>query len=238
MVTAIAAAACAVLLSACSGSLPLLSGVEDPQAGVGDAAPVLAMAKRQRTTARDILLEWSTYGVDRRPYKRPRTASVTPTLDAVTMPDYSMSINEIVANEVCRSCEQKPYHHQVLQASSQYGVPPGVIHAVIQKESRYNPAATSKKRARGLMQVTPGTGKFVGVDNSQKLYDPQTNINAGTAYLKYLMQNHDTFDKVLAAYNSGPGNVRKYNGVPPFNETRRYVVDVKRFYATTSRDEP
>jgi soluble lytic murein transglycosylase-like protein len=88
------------------------------------------------------------------------------------------------------------------------------------------------------MQITPGTGKLVGVDNSQKLYDPQTNINAGTAYLKYLMQNHDTFDEVLAAYNAGPGNVRKYKGVPPFSETRRYVGDVKRFYAATSRDEP
>jgi soluble lytic murein transglycosylase-like protein len=70
------------------------------------------------------------------------------------------------------------------------------------------------------------------------LYDPQTNIHAGTAYLKYLMRTHATFDEVLAAYNSGPGNVRKYNGVPPFNETQRYVRDVRKFYAATSGDEP
>jgi soluble lytic murein transglycosylase-like protein len=74
----------------------------------------------------------------------------------------------------------------------------------------------------------------MGVRNSQSLYDPQTNINVGTAYLKYLMRQHDTVDKALAAYNSGPRNVRKYSGVPPFMETRRYVRDVKAFYAITS----
>jgi soluble lytic murein transglycosylase-like protein len=115
-------------------------------------------------------------------------------------------------------------------------VPPGLIHAVIQKESGYNPLATSHRQARGLMQVSPGTARFVGLTAAINLYVPQTNINAGTAYLKYLMQNHATFDEVLAAYNSGPGNVRKYNGVPPFLETQRYVKDVKRFYFVTSKE--
>jgi soluble lytic murein transglycosylase-like protein len=116
-----------------------------------------------------------------------------------------------------------------------HGVPAALIHAVIQKESSYNPAATSKRHARGLMQITPSTGKYMGVKDSKNLYDPQTNINTGTAYLKYLMESHDTVDEVLAAYNSGPANVRKYNGVPPFNETRRYVRDVKKFFSSTTK---
>ncbi|MDB5839631.1 MAG: lytic transglycosylase protein [Herminiimonas sp.] len=151
-----------------------------------------------------------------------------------------MPIHEIMAGAAgaaCGACEHKPYHHLVMQASNQHGVPAGLIHAVIQKESAYNPVATSRQNARGLMQITPGTGKYMGVGNSRQLYDPQTNIDTGTAYLKYLMRSHDTVEEVLAAYNSGPGNVRKYNGVPPFSETRRYVRDVKTVFAFTSNIE-
>jgi soluble lytic murein transglycosylase-like protein len=84
------------------------------------------------------------------------------------------------------------------------------------------------------MQVMPDTGRVMGVADARQLYDPRTNIHAGTAYLKYLMRNYDTMEKVLAAYNAGPGNVRKYNGVPPFSETRRYVHEVKKLYVATS----
>jgi len=188
-------------------------------------------------TARQILAEWSTFGLDQKRYapgrRGQRAHAMAP---SGGLSDYSATIQEILANAVCRACEDKPYHRMVLAASSQHGVPPGLIHAVIQKESGYNPLATSRRQARGLMQVTAATARFVGVTADSNLYDPQTNINAGTAYLKYLMQNHVTFDEVLAAYNSGPGNVRKYNGVPPFMETQRYVKDVKRFYFVTSKE--
>lgn len=192
---------------------------------------------KRSTSAQDILAEWGTFGADNGRGRLPRkSANVRLNETMYLAPDYSLSVNEIAANAACRACEDKPYHRMVLAASSQHGVPAGLIHAVIQKESGYNPSATSHKQARGLMQITPDTARFVGVSRVLHLYDPQTNINAGTAYLKYLMQSHLTFDKLLAAYNAGPGNVRKYNGVPPFAETRRYIQDVKRYYFVTSKE--
>lgn len=232
------AATVALLLGGCANQAPLLSSDhhgDDARRGTMGAA-ASAQAKGMRITSRDILSEWSTYGIDPWPQKQRRSTTASLSRDSLDQPDYTVTIEQIMANAVCRSCEEKPYHHMVVKASNRHGVPTSLIHAVIQKESGYNPRATSNKRARGLMQVTPGTGKFMGVSNSQHLYDPQTNINAGVAYLKYLMANHDTVDEVLAAYNSGPGNVRKYKGVPPFGETKRYVRDVKKLYVTTSKE--
>lgn len=230
-------AASAMLLSACAGMPSLLSGGEAAKA---EAAALYASAgpadpKRSRLTGRDIMLEWATLSRDRAPAKRKKSLRASPLDDVLEEPDITLSIRQIMANAVCRSCDEKPYHRMVVKASNRHGVPASLIHAVIQKESAYNPAARSHKHARGLMQVTPETARFVGVANSAHLYDPQTNIYAGTAYLKYLMSMHGTFDEVLAAYNAGPGNVRKYKGVPPFRETRRYVRDVKKLYKVTSR---
>lgn len=232
----LAVLAAAGLLAACAAPFPLLTdqAAAHPEPAAA-TAPVQARTKPHRpTTARDILAEWGTFGLDRQPYRRGRAPAAWRAADAAAIPAYSMPIQEIIANASCRSCDQRPYHSLVVQASNRHGVPVGLIHAVIQKESGYNAAATSRKRARGLMQVTPDTGRFMGVANSRQLYDPRTNINAGTAYLKYLMLSHDTVEEVLAAYNAGPGNVRKYNGVPPFSETRRYVHDVKKLYVSTS----
>jgi hypothetical protein len=226
-------ACAALLLSACGSLKTALSGDQ-----VELANPPLAVAagvKRTRMTSRDIMLEWSTVSGDRAPYKTKKAPRSSPLDRVLEEPDYAVSIKQIMANATCRSCEQKPYHQMVVNASNRHGVPTSLIHAVIQKESSYNPSATSKRRARGLMQITPETARFVGVSNSKQLYDPQTNIYTGTAYLKYLLANHDTVDEALAAYNAGPGNVRKYKGVPPFKETKRYVRDVKELYATTSR---
>lgn len=232
-------AAAALLLCACSGPLPFAAATpsdDHQQQSVESPAPHIAKPRRMRITSRDILAEWGTFGLAPRTFKRARSQRAMQVQDAMDVPDYSLTIEQIMASATCRSCEEKPYHRMVVNASNRHGVPAGLIHAVIQKESGYNPAATSTKRARGLMQLTPETARFVGVRNSAHLYDPQTNINAGAAYLKYLMTSHDTVDEVLAAYNAGPGNVRKYNGVPPFSETRRYIQDVKKFFATTSRE--
>ena len=226
-----------VLLAACASPFPLTQiggATQEQEASAAQPAPESARKKRVR--AQDVLAEWGTFGIEPRSLRKNGAAPRPRTL--LPMPDYSESIQEIVANATCHSCESKPYHRLVVNASLRHGVPPSLIHAVIQKESGYNPKARSPKNARGLMQVTPMTARFVGVSAGQSLYDPQTNIHAGTAYLKYLMRTHTTFDEVLAAYNSGPGNVRKYNGVPPFNETIRYVRDVRKFYAVTSGDEP
>lgn len=227
----------AAFLAACAGPFPItqIPGDENgQQVAATPAAPELARKKRVR--AQDVLAEWGTFGVEPRAFRKAARVASPGTM--LPMTDYSESIQDFVDNATCHSCDVKPYHSMVVNASLRHGVPPSLIHAVIQKESGYNPKARSRKNARGLMQVTPGTARFVGVANAHSLYDPQTNIHAGTAYLKYLMRTHTTFDEVLAAYNSGPGNVRKYNGVPPFSETRRYVRDVRKFYAASSGDEP
>lgn len=221
-------------------TLALLAGCagQTVQPSWEDFPPATPSPRASRaTSAHDILAEWGTFGADAgRGRMMGKSMNARARESLLLAPDYSLSVNEIVANATCRACEDKPYHRMVLAASSQHGVPAGLIHAVIQKESGYNPGATSNRQARGLMQITPGTARFVGVARAHNLYDPQTNINAGAAYLKYLMQTHSTFDSLLAAYNAGPGNVRKYNGVPPFAETRRYIQDVKRYYSVTSRD--
>lgn len=211
-----------VLLAACAGTIP----PPPPPESV-----VAAKVKPRRMLARDILSEWGTFGVDPASARRSRAVARLP---ATPAPIESPTIREIMANAACRDCEQKPFHSIVLQAADTHGVPPALIHAVIEKESGYNPRATSHRQARGLMQVMPATARMVGVDSSAALYDPHTNIHAGTAYLRMLMASHDTMDEVLAAYNAGPGNVRRYNGVPPFSETRRYVHEVKRSFALSA----
>lgn len=234
----------AALFSGC-GSLPA-SMPGTPDAPVPDTLavqyqvrPAKARNSIPRMTAQDIMIEWGTQGNMPPPTERGRLAKkirLADRIDELPASEPAL-IGEIIQNAVCRSCESKPYHAIVLRAAERYKVPASLIHAVIQKESGYNPVATSRKQARGLMQITPGTGKFLGVADSRSLYDPQINIFAGVAYLKYLMREYVTIERVLAAYNAGPGNVRKYNGVPPFAETRRYVHDVKTAYAFSSRLE-
>ncbi|MEM7701899.1 MAG: lytic transglycosylase domain-containing protein [Pseudomonadota bacterium] len=117
-------------------------------------------------------------------------------------------------------------------AARNYRVDPLLLHAVIKQESAYKPRATSRAGARGLMQVMPGTGRTLGVRNAHHLYDPQTNVDAGAKLLSQLWKRFDgDIDLVLAAYNAGEGAVRKYgNTVPPYRETRDYVVKVKANY--------
>src|SRR5687768_13376799 len=102
------------------------------------------------------------------------------------------------------------------------------VAAVIEQESRFKPKAKSPVGARGLMQLMPRTGKWMGAKN---LYDPEQNVDAGVKYIAYLDKRFKgDLKKIVAAYNGGEGNVMRYRGIPPFRETRTYVKKVMKNY--------
>lgn len=120
--------------------------------------------------------------------------------------------------------DKKTFAEIIREASARYGVDESVIRAVIKHESSFNPKAVSGCGAQGLMQLMPATAQSLGVKDA---FNPEENIMAGTHYLK---QKLDEFDGnlalALAAYNAGSGAVRKYGGIPPYQETRAYVNKV------------
>jgi len=110
------------------------------------------------------------------------------------------------------------------KASHEHNVDVDLLASVVKAESGGNARAVSRAGARGLMQLMPGTAGELGVEDSFK---PEQNVRGGTAYLdELLIRYHDNIAKALAAYNAGPGAVDKYNGIPPYHETRAYVARV------------
>lgn len=113
------------------------------------------------------------------------------------------------------------------EASAKFNLPQSLIQAVIVVESAGNPNAISKAGAKGLMQLIDSTASYVGVKN---VFNPRENIQGGAKYLREMLDMFDgNLDLALAAYNAGPSNVLKYNGIPPFRETQNYVQRVKRY---------
>jgi soluble lytic murein transglycosylase-like protein len=105
-------------------------------------------------------------------------------------------------------------------AADKYGLPRRLVRSVIATESDFQPQAVSPKGAIGLMQLMPATAQALGADPR----DPAQNVDAGTRYLRYLLERYEGgLWRALAAYNAGPGAVDKYQGVPPYRETIHYV---------------
>jgi len=111
----------------------------------------------------------------------------------------------------------------VNQYSKKNRLDPRLVYALIEQESRFNSCAVSPKGAQGLMQIMPDTQHLLGLTEP---FDPERNIAAGTRYLRAMLDKFQTEVMALAAYNAGPGAVAKHGGIPPFDETKDYVLKV------------
>jgi hypothetical protein len=115
-----------------------------------------------------------------------------------------------------------PYGEIIDTLAAQEGVDPNLVRAVVQVESGYRSTARSPKGAMGLMQLMPGTARQYSVENP---YEPRANLHAGIKHLKSLLGRFE-LSLALAAYNAGEATVRRFNGIPPYRETRDYVARI------------
>lgn len=121
--------------------------------------------------------------------------------------------------------KEVPFGSIIYKEAKKNNVRPELVAAVVQAESRFKPTARSGAGAVGLMQLVPKTGRWMG---ARDLTNPAQNVAAGAKYLSYLSERFDGNEtKMIAAYNAGEGNVQRFNGVPPFKETRKYVAKVR-----------
>ena len=135
--------------------------------------------------------------------------------ETVEATDSSVEIAEIVEIEA-----------HIREVAVRYEIPPILVAAIVEAESEFNPRAVSRRGARGLMQLMPGTASSLRVSDT---FDPYENIEGGVRHLRRLMDRYrGNLPVVLAAYNAGEQAVMVYGGVPPYRETRQYVSRILR----------
>lgn len=207
-----------------------LPRVSQDQARVGTAVPSLAQAKPGDLVAFGTPADHiGIYIGNHQMIVAPKAGDVvkvedvyrTPSSIRRVLPESSVASSSLSSSPAMEAAPAA-YRGLFEQAGQRYGVAPGLLAAVAQTESGFNPGAVSGVGARGLMQLMPGTARGLGVD-------PTNPVQAIDGAARLLSQNLRTFGSAslaLAAYNAGPGAVSQYHGVPPYAETRSYVTKV------------
>jgi len=134
----------------------------------------------------------------------------------------------VAGNAEVLSSSKEPYDDIVVDVAQKLRVPIELVHSIIKAESNYNPWAISAKGAMGLMQLMPITAKQYKVMN---VFDPRQNIEGGVKYLVDLIKLYEgDTRRVLAAYNAGQEAIKRYGGIPPYQETKNYIKKVMAAY--------
>ena len=169
--------------------------------------------------------------VPARPSKNPLLMAAATGIASRTTQGLSAESTEMSAAE---QANREKIEQMIREVSDRYRVDPALVRAVIQTESNWNSSAISRKGARGLMQLVPGTAQQLGVNNA---FDPKQNLDGGVRYLHSLLERYNgDLDKALAAYNAGPSAVDRAGGVPRYRETREYVQKVTDSYFRPGSD--
>jgi soluble lytic murein transglycosylase-like protein len=145
------------------------------------------------------------------------------------LPDYDASVAPDWANRLPASGRR--WAPAMEQAAARHNIDPRLLAAVVWTESNFRPDVVSHAGAIGLSQLMPGTARGLGVDP----WDPIQNLDGGARYIRQMLDMFGTVELAMAGYNAGPGNVRRYGGVPPFAETQAYVVRIAERYASLSQ---
>jgi len=131
---------------------------------------------------------------------------------------------------------EQDYDRLIDEAAAAHGVEFALVKAIIKAESGFNPRAVSHAGAMGLMQIMPANLTSFNLSDP---FDPGQNIHAGTRYIKLLLDRYsEDLNMALAAYNAGPGVVDQYRGIPPYQETQKYIERVLSYYDRYSRNQP
>jgi soluble lytic murein transglycosylase-like protein len=157
-------------------------------------------------------------------------ASPSQVTTAPQLPNVFVTMDDFIALP-----PDEAYEELIQKAAETYELDPDLIRAVMETESAFNPTVVSPVGAQGLMQLMPELGREMGVLDP---FDPAQNVMGGARYLRQLLDaQRGNIPLALASYNAGPGNVARYRGIPPFEETRNYVKKITRLIAEDAAND-